>query len=76
MNIKDKKTKKDTTNEPRNFLESNSVGVSRLFVWFIKTQMIMQKGIKPKIIYQKTFLRIITSSLVERAFMTKPPILI
>ena len=39
--------------------------------WFIKTRMIIQKGKKLRdITYQKVLIRIITSSSVERTFMT------
>ena len=39
--------------------------------WFIQTRMIIQKGKKLRdITYQKVLIRIITSSSVERTFMT------
>ena len=39
--------------------------------WFIQTRMIIQKGEKLRdITYQKVLIRIITSSSVERTFMT------
>ena len=59
---------KNTTNEYRYFLESNFVGVNRLFFfWFIEIKMTMLKGIKPKdITSQKVSLRILISSSMER----------
>ena len=39
--------------------------------WFTQTRIIMQKGEKLRdITYQKVLIRIITSSSVERTFMT------
>ena len=39
--------------------------------WFIQTRIIIQKGEKLRdITYQKVLIRIITSSSVERTFMT------
>ena len=51
------------TNEYRYFLESNFIGVKRLFVLIDSHQVTMLKGINPgDIIYQKVLLRIITSA--------------
>ena len=59
---KTKSENKNTTNDYRNVLESNFVGVNRLFC-FIQTKIIILKSIKPEgIIYQKVLLRIIMSS--------------
>lgn len=49
------------------FLNQTFQVLTDCLFWFLQTQMILLKGIKPKgITYQKVLLRIITSSPVEK----------
>ena len=63
---------KNTTNENRYFLKSNFVGVIRLFVLVYSNQDNDSKDLKLKdTFYKKELMIIITSSSMEKTFMTK-----
>ena len=69
---KTKNENKNRTNEYRYFFESNFVGANRLFVLVYTNQDAHAKRFKAKIYYvPKELLIIITSSSVEKTFMTK-----
>ena len=75
---KTKSDKKNTTNEFRFFLESNFVGVDRLFVLVYTNQYAASKIFKAKWYYlpkgmidNYNVIVIITSLSVEKTFMTK-----
>ena len=74
---KTKSENKNTTNEYRYFLQSNFVGVNRLFIliyWNVDDNV---KSIKMEdIFYQKVLLRILTSSSIVRTFLTNQLVLI
>ena len=75
MNLKQKVIKKNTTHEFRFFLESNFVGVNRLFVLVYTNQDAALKDLKLKgIAYQKESLIIIMPSSMEKTFMIKQSI--
>ena len=74
---KTKRENKNTTNEYRCFLESNFIAFNRFLFSFIQIKITMLKRLKLEgIIYQKALLRIITSSSMERTFITNPLILV
>ena len=54
-------------NEYRYFLESNSVGVNRLFV-LVYSEMTMQKGIKPKGIIKSCYIIINGKNVYNQSF--------
>ena len=61
-----KSKNKNTTNEYRNFLGWNFIGVNRLLFWFIEIEITIQKGIKAEDIYQKVLLNIMLLSTETR----------
>ena len=70
--FKTKSENKNTTYKYRYFLESNFVWVNRLFALVYSNQVTILKDLKLKdITYQKALLIIITSSSMEKTFMTK-----
>ena len=71
---KTKNKNKNTTNNCRRFLESNFVEVIRLFVFIYPNQNNSAKRFNFKKYYKRKghYLRIKTSSLQERTFMTNP----
>ena len=75
---KTKNENKNTTNNCRSFLESNFVEVTRLFVFIYPNQNNSAKRFNFKKYYKRErhYLRIITSSLQERTFMTNPLIIV
>ena len=69
---KTKSDNKNTTNEFRFFLESNFVGVNRLFILVYTNQDAACKRFKTKRYYRKELLIIITSSSLEKNFNDQP----
>ena len=66
-----KKENKNTTNECKYFLESNFVGVNRLFVLVCSNvdDNAKRYNLRGGIIHKKVLLRIITSLSTERTFI-------
>ena len=77
MNINKKSENKNTTNIYRYFLESNFVGVNRLFVLvYLNGGNDVKQDLNLKdITYQKALLRIIMSSSMKTTFMINQLIL-